>query len=959
LPSSEPDSWFDGFRDAIREHRQQREEETPETPSPLAPPDFPRYEIRRPLGVGATSTVYQAWDRELDRPVALKVLTGPLREDSPIHQRFRREAKVLARLGHSNIVHIYDAGEIEGRMYVAMELIDGAPLNEHVRDAKASIKETVRLLQMVARGVHHAHERGIVHRDLKPTNILVTKEGEPKVVDFGLARMMLSDTELTRSGTTMGTPTCMSPEQVEGRVKEMTARTDVYALGAILFDLLTGRPPFLAETAMEMYQQIVQAEPPPPRRLNHRVPTDLEIICLKALEKEPARRYASAKDFADDLMRFLDGEAILAQAPSTWSIVRRRIVRHRWAVTTAMLVLAAVAVVGAILAQRRSEESARDRARPHVDAGNSILARLDLMLTQEDTPPGMILRQTEAAREEFGKALETYAAYPEAILGIARAYAMDGRPDRALEYCTKAVEASPEFATAYLERAYLLLEEYLWIRLNDMGQLRSEGEESLELRSRIEADLEKVRQWSKHKPELEFAAGILEFTAGKFRKAAKRLDAYCRTTQSDATGWFFMALAWQHAGGQKEQILQAATRALELRPGHLLALNLRGIAYFQMGDFDQAVANYDKAIRINPAFFQAYTNRGLVRYTLGDMDGALADYNEAIRLRPDRTSAFLNRGNVRMARGDTEGAMADFDRSISMFPRSADGYYNRANLRRDLGDHDGALRDYNEAIRLNPDYADAYTNRGNLHVLNGRLEEAIEDCARAIDLDPKQVNAYVNRGIARQRQGNAEKAMANFNAAIGLAPNSADARSRRGDLFLSLGDPEGAIEDYDRVLAIDPRHFSSWFNRGAARSQLGDLDGARKDLAEAIRIDPKHADAHYTYGVILQMKGDLSGAIESWSEAIRLKPDHLKALSNRGQAFHDMGEMDKAIADLTALVRLAPGDPMHYCKRAMVHRRNGDRESAAADFEKALSIAPPDWPLRGEAEELLRQLREE
>ncbi|HYE98292.1 MAG TPA: protein kinase [Planctomycetota bacterium] len=294
-----------------------------------------RYEVSARLGEGATALVYRAWDRELKRPVALKVLKDSASFSEIARQRFRREAQAAAALSDPRVVRVHDAGEAEGRLYLVMELVDGRTL-QSVLTEPGDRRRALGILREAARGVAAAHARGIVHRDLKPANILVNDAGQPKVADFGLAHLADSSVLLTRTGAAIGTPLYMAPEQVEGRLKDISPRTDVYALGAILYEILTGRPPHGGETLAEIFGKILRDEPSPPRD----APRDFRTVALKALEREPARRYPDAAAFAEDLGRCLDGEPIQARPPSTL----RKLARRRGPLAAAGLVVAAAAV---------------------------------------------------------------------------------------------------------------------------------------------------------------------------------------------------------------------------------------------------------------------------------------------------------------------------------------------------------------------------------------------------------------------------------------------------------------------------------------------------------------------------------------------------------------------------------------------------------------------------------------
>ncbi len=287
-------------------------------------PNLSRFEILERIGEGATAVVYRARDRQLQRTVAVKVLRERAGLNDVARERFRREAKAAAGLSHPNVVTVHDAGEEQGRPFLVMELVTGRPLDAVLKDPAVPRSTLLPLLEKAARGLAAAHAKGVVHRDLKPANILVTAAGEPKVGDFGLAHVIETRTELTRTGTTLGTPLYMAPEQVEGRSDAISPRTDVYALGAILYEILSGHPPHVAETLADLYARIVRrdADPIP------EAAADAQTIALKALEKEPERRYADAGEFADDLARHLKGEPILARPVGPAGRLLRRIRRN-------------------------------------------------------------------------------------------------------------------------------------------------------------------------------------------------------------------------------------------------------------------------------------------------------------------------------------------------------------------------------------------------------------------------------------------------------------------------------------------------------------------------------------------------------------------------------------------------------------------------------------------------------
>ncbi|MBL4844370.1 MAG: protein kinase, partial [Planctomycetes bacterium] len=303
-----------------------------------------RYEVVGELGRGGMGVVYKARVADGSVPgfVAIKVLLAGEFASERLKERFKVEAEICKRLDHPNIVKVHDVGEVDGLLYYSMDYVQGQELQELIRAKSLPIRRGVEILVEVARAAHNAHENGVIHRDLKPSNVLVGQDGKAYIMDFGLAKNLEADQGLTKSGVAIGTPYYMPPEQARGQHREMGPRSDVYALGAILYEIVTRRVPFTAKTQNALLRKIIEEEPQPPRQVRAGVPSELEIIALKALSKEQDGRFQSANDMADDMQRFLDGQPILARAPAFWKPIVRRLKRNK---SQAMIVAAAVVAV--------------------------------------------------------------------------------------------------------------------------------------------------------------------------------------------------------------------------------------------------------------------------------------------------------------------------------------------------------------------------------------------------------------------------------------------------------------------------------------------------------------------------------------------------------------------------------------------------------------------------------------
>jgi eukaryotic-like serine/threonine-protein kinase len=331
---------------------------------PTAPPG---YELFGELGRGGMGVVYRARQVRLNREVALKVILAGAHASDAHRERFVREAEAAAALNHPNVVHVYEVGEHSGLPYMALELCPGGTLADRLAGNPLPPTEAAALVELLARAVESAHMRGIVHRDLKSANVLLTTEGQPKVADFGLAKVADSDW-MTATGAVFGTPSYMSPEQARGDVKSVGTSTDVYALGAILYECLTGRPPFRAASAAETLYQVLHQEPARPRDVNPTVPVDLETVCLKCLEKDPGRRYPSARALADEVERFVRGLPVTARpvgvAGRLWRWRRRNPgIAAALAIAVTSLVIGTAAAIGFGIWAAASADAARAEAR--------------------------------------------------------------------------------------------------------------------------------------------------------------------------------------------------------------------------------------------------------------------------------------------------------------------------------------------------------------------------------------------------------------------------------------------------------------------------------------------------------------------------------------------------------------------------------------------------------------------
>ena len=570
------------------------------------------------------------------------------------------------------------------------------------------------------------------------------------MTDFGLARRVEGGDDLTRSGVIVGSPPYMAPEQAAGDRRAVTTATDVYGLGAVLYWLLTGRPPFQGETAIEILDQVRGQAPEPPATLNSRVDRDLQTICLKCLEKDPPRRYASAEALADDLDRWLAGEPIAARPVGPTERARRWCRRNPVVAGLAASILVLLAagligtVVGFVAIERQRAEAVRQRDQARIQREQARKA-VDEMYTQvAEKWMGHEAGLKPLQKEFLQKALNYYldfAGQQESDLATRLATAAAFRQVGAIQ---AALGESP--AAAY-DKAIAVYTEI--IRLDS---------------KRAEANNGRGMVWGYRRNHQKAIADYTE---------AIRLDP-------NSSSPYLNRGSARRESHEYDQGIADFTAGIRLVPKFADAYVGRGILHYRKNDYGSAIADYTEAMRLDPKLPRAYHERGNAWRARKDFSRAIADYTEAIRLDPNLTEPYVNRGIAWRTRKDYARALADFNEAIRLDPKQTRAYLTRGVAWREQKEFAKAIADFNENIRLDPGSSIAYVNRGIAWRGRKDYARAIADCTEAIRLDPKSTEAYLHRGIASRKTDDIPKAIADLDEAVRLAPKSA-AAYRRGE----------------------------------------------------------------------------------------------------------------------------------------------------------------------------------
>jgi serine/threonine-protein kinase len=794
------------------------------------PCPFGGYELLEEVGRGGMGVVYKARQAAPQRLVALKMILGGRFASPADLERFRREADIVAGLDHPNVVPIYEVGEHQGQHYFTMKLIEGGNLAQHLERFRADPRAAARLLATVARAVHHAHQRGLLHRDLKPGNVLLAACGSaagakpqaaewvPHVTDFGLAKRLPrprdgaaqqgagSYASLTRPGTAVGTPSYMAPEQAAG---EVTTAADVYALGAILYEMLTGRPPFQAATPVETLVQVLGQEPAPPRTLDPRIDRDLESVCLKCLRKGPGRRYASARELAEDLERYLAGEPVLARPLGRPERLRRWC--RRSPVTACLLAALAVALVGGFALVtwqwRRADEQGRL-------AAAAAAAAQDQRAEAE--------RRKQDAEESFRLAHQAVR-----------------------DFCTRVSEGPLASAPGLQPVRKELLQDALGYYRTFIKRHADDP--------RLEAEL----------ADAHFRVGVMTAAVGTYPDAlAAYQDALplyeksVRANPGDARARLLLAhtcnnmAALYAATANQAEALRWAGRARDtlepsVQPGAAdaagqteLARAYRNLGVFQRkgGRTDDALRDLEKSRDLLAQLRRAGTREPEVRRELattcynlaflehetGRLDDALASYQEAYKVHEELAGSAPEQSDLKSWLAGWHRNVGALQHEMKQPLTALESFKRAAGLYEELARANPAVTEYAHEL------ASVYNNTGALLMEMGSLEQARPWYDRAEKLqqdlvlhDPQVAlygrdlaRTYRNRGILTRLQGRAAEALAPFQ----------QAREVLGQML--RGHPETADDQYELG--------KTWGCTGQALEQAGRRDEALAAYRQAV-----------------------------------------------------------------------------------------------------------------------------
>jgi tetratricopeptide (TPR) repeat protein/tRNA A-37 threonylcarbamoyl transferase component Bud32 len=936
------------------------EDHVPAEPTPPSAteqiPVLPGYEIRGELGRGGMGVVYKAWQPALKRFVALKMIRDQARASTEKRVRFQIEAEAVAGLQHPHIVRIYEIGEHGGLPFFSLEFCDGGSLAARQKNGPLPVGEASLLLEQLARAMAYAHARGVVHRDLKPANVLFTADGEPKVADFGLAKRLDAEIDLSEEGRGFGTANYVSPEQARGQVRDIGPPTDVYALSAVLYELLTGSPPYEGGRPHEVVARMLKTDLVPPSRLAARVPRDLEAICLKGMSKDLDTRFKSAGELADELQRWREGRPIRSRAVPAWERALKWVRRRpTLAALIAAIVLAVIALaVGGLFyglykeqqadadrqkaltaeGQAKAEKEKADTQKHEFERLTALRRRIDSL--QEQGRSHEERKQWQEARDRYHQALAALDSEP-ALAGEDLHRTLTERLGHVVREMDR--EAGKQDMQERIARFVLHYEEM------SFREISLSDDEAQENRKRVRREAEEALRQFDGKAGLAARRGVLE--EARFKEVGGKcclvLLAWAEATDDPSAA---LALVGE-AADVVRQFGLVAPRALTLQ---------RAACLIRLGQLPAAVDVLRQAGDLSPQTAQDHFQDALTAYRQGSFSEALlaceralgqdsgffwAHYLRALcHLRalggPDTTAADR--------RGHAEKAEASLEVCLGQQKTFAWARLLRGVARIELGKFHEAEEDFADILKQNPDkalQAAARTSRGAGYFRQGEFKCAVADLKIAATLQPDSFRAHLNLSKVYKQSGDPAAALAALEQALAHLRGNPVLLYTRADLYLEL--------------SHDARQPSESF-RGFVCDAVAQLTLERYIDAETDRTSPRLVRSYTELARLHYKAGRYDEAVKACDAAIALRPSYGAALRQKADAYAAQECYGPAARTLDRYLETVRSDDpdalaLAYVKRGLLHYRVGEYRHALEAYNRSMLWRPPEprtLILRGE-----------
>jgi tetratricopeptide (TPR) repeat protein/tRNA A-37 threonylcarbamoyl transferase component Bud32 len=927
-----------------------------------------RYRLLELIGEGGFGTVWAAEQRvPVKRRVALKIIKLGM-DTRQVIARFEAERQALAMMDHPNIAKVLDAGSTEtGRPFFVMEYIKGVPILEYCDTEKLDTEARLVLFTQVCNAIQHAHQKGIIHRDIKPSNVLVTLHDSapvPKVIDFGIAKAtnqeLTEKTLYTQHRQMIGTPAYMSPEQAEMSGLDIDTRSDIYSLGVLLYELLTGTTPFSDQELRsagfaEMMRIIREVEPHKPStrlstlgatatrtaqrchadvgRLSSMLRGDLDWIVMKCLEKDRTRRYETANGLAADIQRHLGDEPVTAGPPSAGYRLGKFVKRNRGKVVVACVLLVAVlggavgASWGLIEAGRlrsiglqnqleREQQAAADSARlaRNAEAVSSLLGQCEEALHAGDAARAAITLEAARRRSVDGGTAEDAQQLASLSANLDLLNELDAFDNLRWSWTDNGFDAGREAAANMLPGA---LKTFGIDPENVSVEKDAAAANGSAVRERIVAALDRLlrrdhsegvrallRRLDSDPYRNDIRDAVLTDDVAKMKKLVGRPAALEQPPEFAA----FLGESGAIDVARRVELLQAAVLR---RPASMPLMMTLGYCYpdHVPAGVSERMRWYQAALAVDPGNSAAYNNLGVALIERHEEDQALACFQRAIALDPTFSYAELNlAGALDILKRPAE-AEAHARKAIELDPKNFLALVRLSSVLDNLGRKDEAVATATRATQLAPDSATGYSQLGIALYKSGEVEKAIVSFRRALEIDPKHLEALLNLGSALDDTGHADEAIVCYRKAIEIDPKIADAYYNLAVTLRGKGQSKEAFDMSMKALELNPHNPLGQIDLGYALSDQGRPDEAMACFRKALEIDPRNAVAYYNAGIALFRVGLVDEAVVQYRKAIDLNPDYAEAHGNLGQALLDQGNYDEALSEYKRGHELGIGRP--------------------------------------------------
>ncbi|WP_372368007.1 tetratricopeptide repeat protein [Candidatus Uabimicrobium sp. HlEnr_7] len=888
-----------------------------------------RYVVFGEIGRGGMGAIYKAFDLFLNKEIALKNLQRSGTEDI---ERFVREVRTIAKLHHPNIIKMYDVIEEDNQYFFSMDFIEGQTFADAIKE-NFSQQQIIEILIKIGDAVHYAHRQGIIHRDLKPENVMLNSELQPIVMDFGLAKEVKNLEKLSASGAIIGTPSYMSPEQANANNDNVDERSDVYALGVILYEALTKKLPFTAPRIAILLVNICTKDPQIPSRLDSSVPSELDRICLKALEKDQDKRYQSAADFVDDLLRFQQGKTIRAHMPRKWTRIIRKIKRDAVVRTSlfAVIITTVVSVFG--IALFGSWQNSHQMKLVFTKATNMFDNTSDYKTLQKLQKVSKA-KAYRAAEHSLFKYRETLSileqiTYPndqtenlrfivEKQMGLValltKNYILS---ELCFQRCKKIYPEKSKILFTLLKskreevkKAAIKQLEEIMGKVNDKLTLYVQDDYVTTIIKQPEDYIVQELLYHVTKTNASFSQKKIAIEA--LGKIGKREVLY---EKKDVVQWLMFILQ-QATKNREEDLAEVTIWALgRLRDARSNVTVYRARIAFGQGSSlflrTEIPYRWIPVSRIKDTSAESVFLRASAKIEKKDYKGAIADLTARIKLQPHP--------DLLSTRADTYEKLQQFDKSIADYSYilkyfkttkvfASDIYSKRAIALSQQGKYNEALSDFKQAISLNPQYPLHYNNRGFLYLSCEKIDLALKDFDEAIRRNRNNFHALCNRAYVYNKKSMWHKAIADLTVAIQINPQRGETYLDRGYSYEKIGKINQAIDDYKQALKENPSIREAYSNLGYIYYRKGDIQKAFKLYNKALSIDRNFGSPYYFIARYYHDKKMWKEAEKNYSFALQIEtfahPD--LAYKERAQVYIKLKRYDLAIRDWKQYLRKYP-----------------------------------------------------